>query len=163
CRSRRRGCGCGGRPPGAPAVSDPGRGLRLDARRAALPAAQPGLPLLGAAAGRRCPAPARPHSGNAGVAVVAAVPRAGPGAGAAGPRPGTAARGRPPGYLRDPTGRSPATGALFAVLLRSAGAMGCWVTVTGMVVAVTLAQGGAGQLHIVGVASGAGSLRLHVV
>ncbi|TQM71091.1 hypothetical protein FHX41_4842 [Actinomadura hallensis] len=142
-------------------MSDLGRVLRLDARRTALLVAVPVLTLVGTAAAGLSLHSTVPYWDNAVVALVDAVRLAGPvGAALAA---WTAVRERPLDYLRDLTARSPATGALFDLLLLSAAAMVSYVTVTAMVVAVTLAQGGAGQLHIVGVASGAGSLILHVV
>ncbi|TDE33117.1 hypothetical protein [Actinomadura sp. 6K520] len=142
-------------------MSDLGRVLRLDARRSALLVAMPVLTAVGTAAAAPSLYPAVAYWDNAVVALVNAVRFVGPVAAAL--AAWTTVRERPLDYLRDLTARSPATGALFDLLLLSAAALLSYATVTMLVVVFTLAQDGAGHLHLVGVAAGAGSLVLHVV
>ncbi|HEY8479443.1 MAG TPA: hypothetical protein VIL71_06380 [Spirillospora sp.] len=142
-------------------MSDLGRVLRLDARRSAPLVAVPVLTVVGTAAAAASLHQAVAYWDNAVVALINAIRFAGPVAAALGAW--TAVRERPLDYLRDLTARSPATGALFDLMLLSAAALVSYATVTALVVAVTLAQNGAGRFHLAGVAAGAGSLVLHVV
>ncbi|TDC94295.1 hypothetical protein [Actinomadura sp. 7K507] len=142
-------------------MSDLGRVLRLDARRTALLVAVPVLTVVGTAAAVLSLYPSVAYWDNTVVALVNSVRLMGPVA--AGLAAWSAVRERPLDYLRDLTARSPATGVLFDLLLLSAAALVSYVTITAVAVAVTLAQGGAGHLHPIGVAAGAGSLILHVI
>ncbi|XRQ05071.1 hypothetical protein ACN3XK_52235 [Actinomadura welshii] len=142
-------------------MSDLGRVLRLDARRTALLVAVPVLTAVGSAAAALPLYPAVAYWDNSVVALVNAVRFVGPVAAAL--AAWTAVRERPLDYLRDLTARSPATGALFDLLLLSAAALVSYAAVTALIVTVTLARDGAGHLHPAGVFAGAGTLVLHVV
>ncbi|MES9536015.1 hypothetical protein [Actinomadura sp. NPDC000600] len=142
-------------------MSDLGRVLRLDARRTALLVAVPVLTGLGTAAACLSLSPPVAYWDNTVVALVNAVRFLGPAA--AGLAAWTAVRERPLDYLRDLTARSPATGALFDLLLLSSAALVSYVVVTAVAVTVTLVHAHAGQPQPLGVLSGAGALVLHVV
>ncbi|WP_205718118.1 hypothetical protein [Actinomadura soli] len=142
-------------------MSDLGRVLRLDARRTALLVAVPVLTAVGTTAAALSLCPAVAYWDNTVVALLNAVRYLGPVA--AGLAAWTSVRERPLDYLRDLTARSPATGVLFDLLLLSAAALASYVAVTMVVVVVTFAQAEAGSPQPLGVASGAGSLVLHVV
>ncbi|MFA1550604.1 hypothetical protein [Actinomadura chokoriensis] len=142
-------------------MSDLGRVLRLDARRTALLIAVPVLTMVGTAAALPTLCLSVAYWDNTVVALVNAVRFLGPVAAAL--AAWAAVRERPLDYLRDLTARSPATGALFDLLLLSTAVLVSYAAVTALVVAVTLAQAEVGHPHPLGVIAGAGALVLHVV
>ncbi|WP_067452986.1 hypothetical protein [Actinomadura macra] len=142
-------------------MSELGRVLRLDARRAALLVAVPVLTGVGVAAAVPSLVVSVAYWDNSVVTLLNAVRLLAPAA--AGLAAWTAVRERPLDYLRELTTRSPATGVLFDLFLLSTAALASYVAVTVVVVVVTLLQQEAGHPHPLGMLVGAGALVLHIV
>ncbi|MBT2209203.1 hypothetical protein [Actinomadura sp. NEAU-AAG7] len=142
-------------------MSELGRVLRLDARRAAPLVAVPLLTAVGIAASVPSFVASVAYWDESLVTLLNAVRLLGPVA--AGLAAWTAVRERPLDYLRELTARSPATGVLFDLLLLSVAALVSFLAVTASVVVVALLRQEAGRPHPLGLAVGAGALVLHIV
>jgi hypothetical protein len=148
--------------PWAPApVSDLGRVLRLDARRAAPLVAVPTLTVVGVAAAWRTLMPGVDGWDNAVVALTASVRWMGPLAAAL--AAWLAVREQRLCYLRDLTARSPATGPLLDLLLLVHAALLAYGMAAVTVIGETVLIQRPGAAHPLGLLAGAVTLTLHVV
>ncbi|XVQ12455.1 hypothetical protein ACQP1W_07795 [Spirillospora sp. CA-255316] len=142
-------------------MSELGRVLRLDARRAALLIAVPLLTGIGTVTVWLSLVPGVAYWDNSVVALINAVRLLGPVA--AGLAAWAAVRERGLNYLRDLSPRSPATGALVDLLLLAAAAVLAYGTVTAVVTVETMLRQEAGHPAPLGLLAGASGLVLHVV
>ncbi|GAA2422535.1 hypothetical protein GCM10010191_37910 [Actinomadura vinacea] len=142
-------------------MSELGRVLRLDARRAALLVAVPLLTGIGIVFVWLSLVPGVAYWDNSVVALINAVRLLGPVA--AGLAAWAAVRERGLNYLRDLSPRSPATGALFDLLLLAGAAVFAYGTVTAVVTVETVLRQEAGRPSPLGFLAGAAALVLHVV
>ncbi|GAA3948111.1 hypothetical protein GCM10023085_32940 [Actinomadura viridis] len=142
-------------------MSELGRVLRLDARRAALLVAVPLLTGIGIVTVWLSLVPGVAYWDNSIVALINSVRLLGPVA--AGLAAWAAVRERGLNYLRDLSPRSPATGALLDLLLLAGAAALAYAAVTAVVTVETVVRNGAGRPHPLGVLAGLTALVLHVV
>ncbi|MFC5744068.1 hypothetical protein [Actinomadura rugatobispora] len=142
-------------------MSELGRVLRLDARRAALLIAVPLLTGIGIVTVWLSLVPGVAYWDNSVVALINAVRLLGPVA--AGLAAWAAVRERGLNYLRDLSPRSPATGALVDLLLLAAAAVLAYATITAVLIVETMLRQEAGHPDPLGVLAGASGLVLHVV
>jgi hypothetical protein len=142
-------------------VSELGRVLRLDARRAALLIAVPLLAGLGIVTAWLSLVPGVAYWDNSVVALVNTVRLLGPVA--AGLAAWAAVRERGLDYLRDLSPRSPATGALLDLLLLAGAAAVAYGAVTVVVTVETVLRQEAGRPDPLGLLTGTSALVLHVV
>ena len=142
-------------------MSELGRVLRLDARRAALLLAVPLLAGIGIVTAWRSLVPGVGYWDNSVVALINSVRLLGPVA--AGLAAWTAVRERGLNYLRDLSPRSPATGALLDLLLLAGAAALAYGAVTVVVTVETMLRQEAGHPYPLGLLAGTASLVLHVV
>ncbi|MFI0351392.1 hypothetical protein [Actinomadura sp. 9N407] len=141
-------------------MSELGRVLRLDARRAALLVAVPLLTGIGIVTAWLSLVPGVAYWDNSIVALINSVRLLGPVA--AGLAAWAAVRERGLDYLRDLSPRSPATGALLDLLLLAGAAALAYGTVTIVVTAETVLRQAAGRPPLLGVLVGGAALILHV-
>ncbi|WP_233359115.1 hypothetical protein [Thermomonospora amylolytica] len=144
-----------------PSVSDLGRVLRLDARRAAPLVAVPALTVVGVAAAWRTMTPGVDGWDNAVVGLTGSARWMGPPAAALAAWP--AVREHRLGYLRDLTARSPATGPLLDLLLLTHAALLAYGLAAMVVIAQTVLTDRPGAAHALGLLAGAAAVTLHVV
>ncbi|MEW2355876.1 hypothetical protein [Spirillospora sp. NPDC029432] len=141
-------------------MSELGRVLRLDARRAALLIAVPLLTGIGIVTAWLSLVPGVAYWDNSTVILIGSVRLLGPVA--AGVAAWAAVRERGLDYLRDLSPRSPATGALLDLALLAAAAMIAYGTVTAVVAVETALRQAAGRPSALGMLAGAAALLLHV-
>lgn len=144
-----------------PSVSDLGRVLRLDARRAAPLAAVPALTAVGVAAAWHAMLPGADDWDNAVVGLTGSARWMGPPATALAAWP--AIREHRLGYLRDLTARSPAVGPLLDLLLLTHATLLAYGLAAMVVIAQTVLTERPGLAHVLGLLAGAAAVTLHVV